>query len=254
METHLTETERRIPRPTGSTNLNLIGRTKDLYSKLSREYLRGNFPRPGTNLSMEQFIYLYHIPRNVIKSEIRNSVALSPELLLKQGKDLVERILDITSDPMIKTQRLTRFLEDKIYSGSKVSHLLVQQLVSSLSLEQKASVDLVRLVQGMMNTDFVVEQANEGFLDHEEALKVIASEIRRGTSDVLPSGHRDTGIKDLSAMESQLKEEKLDPDTVIIDLQGKKLKRVSEPAVHDYAKLKEAAKPKMNHPPSILPV
>jgi hypothetical protein len=233
-----------------------MGDNKNLEEKLTNAFLEGLFPKPGTEMTLETFKTRYHISQRTINRVTRNSVAVSMDLLLSKKPELLERIIDLQAEPLAKTKKLTRFLENETYTpGKKPGHLLIQNLIASLSLEQKAAEALTKTLGQLATSEIAEIAASEGFLTEADAIQILAKLEKEALVKTDPKALLDTGIKDLSDMAEEIKADPLVPEvsaSITSSTRANFLER--ESAVSEYDKLRDGEKPKILPPPTILPL
>ena len=244
---------RRIPRPHGLTNRCLLGDTEAILYEISKEFLLGNFPKPGTSLTQQAFQAKYKVPNKVLQEAITDLFTLNHNTLIKDPSQILSKALNIMANPQAKAARLTQYLEDKVYGATTVpGHLLIQNLIGSINLERQSSDSITKFVLQAMSSDIVIEAQNEGLLSVEEAIALISNRNLQMLPEPLDGGHRDTGVKDLSLLEEAIASDPAIPDVqanVEKELIFKKLPKVNS----EYSKRKDTKKTKGIQPPTILP-
>ncbi len=248
--------KQRFPRPQGLTHKALTEDPETFALSITTEYLRGTFPNANSSLTIPQFQSLYKIPSRIISKATRNLMTISPSELQSKGVGVITKMLEIVAQPHAKIEKLTRFLESNIYSpGAKPSHLLIQQLVGSLGLEQKSAIDITKLIGNLATSEIIEAVVAEELLSHTEAIKLLSEDSAKDLDRTNKQGHIDSGIKNTADMEAQLEAEGLDPNLVVSDPSSTLKKRRKIPnTVHEPSKLKSASRTAINQPPTTLPV
>ncbi len=187
------QSQTRIPRPKGVTQLSRGGLIEQLHERLIDAYFMGSFPFNGQGLDLFSFSSLYQIPLKKVKAKVQLNLSEYPEVDKKDIRDALEKerwkllggVINRLGRADFETDRLLRFIGGKVYSSGIPDPLMVKEINSAITNQiriTEAEVKTIGMINQSLDSIPLEVKDMEERLTQAEALKYL-SDIPRTSLD-----------------------------------------------------------------------
>ena len=187
------QSQTRIPRPKGVTQLSRGGLIEQLHERLIDAYFMGSFPFNGQGLDLFSFSSLYQIPLKKVKAKVQLNLSEYPDVDKKDIKDALEKerwrllggVINRLGRADFETDRLLRYIGSKVYSSRIPDPLMLKEINSAITNQIRITETEVKTI-GVINQSLesipLQLEDKEDSLTQAEALKYL-SDIPRNSLD-----------------------------------------------------------------------